>query len=248
MKKRIEEFNRMNVNLTIEEQIKLEQEYKDVIVMDSQFNEFVNFVIRNKGKLPSESSENEQEKDLGRFRNGIQKVGKNGNYHICLTKKQLEYLHDSEYESLRKLYKAILNKAIKNNITIEYIDEEMKKRIEDFNRMNVNLTKEEQIKLEQEYKDVIVIDSQFNEFVNFVIRNKGQLPSQQSKNEEEKVLGRFRNSVQSVQKNGNFSCSLTKKQLEYLHDSKYESLRELYKAILNKAIKNNITQNSIFLL
>ena len=204
-----------------------------------KFNKMCEFAQKNKGQLSNNKSKNEKEKVLGRFRNNIQTVTKNGKFNSSLTKKQLEYLNNSEYESLREIYKVILNKAIQNNITIEYIDEEMKKRIEEFNRMNVNLTIEEQIKLEQEYKDVIVIDSQFNEMINFTIENKGQLPGTKSQKEKEKVLGGFRRSIQSVTKNGKFYCSLTKKQLEYLHNSECESLRQIYDNIINKAYSVN---------
>ena len=124
MKIKIIEFHQKKVGLTIEEQIKLEQDYRDYIIPDGQFNEFISFVLNNEGRLPSAKSKeaNKQEKQLGNFRNGIQNFEKNENkFHTPLSREQLEYLHNSEYQSLQELYNAIMEKAYSVNYQ-EYID------------------------------------------------------------------------------------------------------------------------------
>ena len=69
---------------------------------------------------------------------------------------------------------------------IEYVDEEMKLRILEYkSKLKSTISLEEEIHLEKEYKDVIIIESQFNEFMEFVNNSQGRLPSQNSKNETE---------------------------------------------------------------
>ena len=248
MKSKIEEFNILyNQAESIEEKIELERTYKDYIIIDSQFNEMIAFTIENNGKLPREKGKDsdEREKQLGRFRRRIQRVPKGRkNFHTSLTKEELEYLHNSENENLKEIYKVILNRAIEKNIEIPYVDEYMKSKIEEFNILyNQAESIEEKIELERTYKDYIIIDSQFNEMIAFTIENNGKLPRNNGKDsdEREKQLGNFRNSIQQVPKGSkNFNTQLTKEELEYLHNSENENLKEIYKVILNKAIENNI--------
>ena len=247
MKNKIEEYNNKYLDATtIEEQINLDQEYKDVTILKSQFNEFINYVIENKGKLPSQGGESDEEQQLGRFRVKIQLIYKRKNkinFGTKLSLNQLKYLHDSENEGLREIYKVILNKAIENKIQLPYIDNEMKNKIEEYNNKYSDATTiEEQIKLDQEYKDVIIQKSQFNEFINFVIENKGKMPSTVGETNKEQKLGKFRSSIQGVQilKNKiNFFTTLSLNQLKYLHDSVYEGLREIYDNIIDKAYSIN---------
>ena len=65
------------------------------------------------------------------------------------------------------------------------------------------------------------------------------MPSTNSQDEKEKQLGVFRSTTQTVQKNGKFKVTLTKSQLEYLYNSEYESLREIYNNIMEKAYQIN---------
>ena len=241
MKSRILEYKtKLKLISSLDEEIELEKEYKDVIIVESQFNEFMKFVNDNYGGLPSASSEYEKEQKLGRFKYSIQGIGKEGNFSKTLTKTQLQYLHDSEYEVLREIYKNILYKAVVNDIEIEYVDEKMKSRILEYKtKLKLISSLEEEIELEKEYKDVIIVESQFNEFMEFVNDNYGVLPSVSSKNEKEQKLGQFRNHIQNITKKWSFHTILTKTQLQYLHDSEYESLREIYKNILYKAVVNN---------
>ena len=59
-------------------------------------------------------------------------------------------------------------------------------------------------------------------------------------NENEKRLGIFRNNIQQIYKNrSEFVVNITKEQLEYLHDSEFESLREMYNTIIDKAMSIN---------
>ena len=242
MKLRILEYkSKLELTASLKEEMNLEKKYRDVIVIESQFNEFVEFIINNQGILPSTKSKNEKEKKLGGFRNSIHCFAKQGNFHTTLTKAQLQYLRDSEYEVLREIYKSILYKAVENNIEIEYVEEEMKSRMVDYKeKLKFASSLEEEINLEKEYKDVIVVKSQFNEFAEFVINNQGILPRSGSRDEKEKKLGGFRNNIQRVIKPNKLSIKLSKKELQYLHDSEYESLREIYKSILYKAVENNI--------
>ena len=90
------------------------------------------FTIENNGKLPRTDGKDrdEREKQLGTFRISIQRVPKGSkNFSTQLTKEELEYLHNSEYENLRMLYESIMKKAYDNNI-IEYIqiNEEIENR------------------------------------------------------------------------------------------------------------------------
>ena len=106
---------------------------------------------------------------------------KDGKFNNILNKEQLEYLHNSEYESVREIYKVILNRAIENNIEIEYVDELMKEKIIEYNQKKSKIsTLKEQLTLEQQYQDYIIIEGQFNEFISYVINNNGELPSQTS--------------------------------------------------------------------
>ena len=237
MKLRILEYkSKLELTALLKEEINLEKEYKDVIVIKSQFNEFIEFVITSRGVLPSASSKSKEEKKLGKFRNNIQNIRKEGRFLKILTKTQLQYLHDSEYESLRELYKIILYKAVMNNVEIDYVDEKMKLRILEYkSKLELRTSLEEEINLEKEYKDVIVIGSLFNEFIEFVNDNYGLLPSAGSKKEKEKRLGGFRNNIQSITKGRKFYKNLTNEQLQYLHDSEYESLRSIYDKIMEKA-------------
>ncbi len=242
MKTKILEYQEKSKTATVEQQIELDREYKDYIVVESQFNEFIDFVLKNNGKLPSSSSKDEKEKHLGSFRSNI-KVIKKGEERFCtgLSSSQLKYLHDSDYEGLREIYKEILYKAVTNHIEIEYIDEEMKTKILEYQEKSKTATVEQQIELDREYKDYIVVESQFNEFIDFVLKNNGKLPSSSSKDEKEKHLGSFRSNIKVIKKGEERFCTgLSSSQLKYLHDSEYESLREIYKTILNKAIDSKI--------
>ena len=92
-----------------------------------KFNKLCEFAKNHNGTLPSMASKDETEKKLGRYRNsiqGLQKISTGFNFGTRLSKEQLEYLHNSEYESLRGLYKVILNKAIENNIELDYYPDE----------------------------------------------------------------------------------------------------------------------------
>ena len=243
MKFRILEFREKNKLVTsLEEQIILENEYSDVLLINSQFNQFIVFVLKNNGVLPKATAKGEKEKKLGVFRSSLQKIKTGRNiFHVSLTSEQLKYLHDSEFESLREIYKVILNKSIENDIEIAYIDEQMKFRILEFREKNKLVTSlEEQIILENEYSDVLLINSQFNQFIDFVLKNNGILPRMEAINENEKRLGIFRNNIQQIYKNrSEFVVNITKEQLEYLHDSEFESLREMYNTIIDKAMSIN---------
>ncbi len=244
MKSRILEFREKNKLVTsLKEQIILENEYSDVLHINSQFNQFIDFVLKNNGVLPKVTAKGEKEKKLGVFRSSLQKIKTGRNkFHVSLISEQLKYLHDSEFESLREIYKVILNKSIEKDIEIAYIDEQMKSRILEFREKNKLVTSlKEQIILENEYSDVLHINSQFNQFIDFVLRNNGILPSTVSKDEKEKKLGAFRSSIQRIEKvRCNFATSLTSEQLKYLHDSGFAGLREIYKVILNKSIEKDI--------
>ena len=71
--------------------------------------------------LPSAGSKKEKEKRLGGFRNNIQSITKGRKFYKNLTNEQLQYLHDSEYESLRSIYDKIMEKAKSINYQ-PYID------------------------------------------------------------------------------------------------------------------------------
>lgn len=114
---------------TIKQQIELEREYKDYIVVDSQFNGFIGFVLEHDGLLPSTESKDEREARLGRYRSKIQSFDKKKNcINTLLLKEQLKYLHDSEYQSLREIYDNIMRKAYEKDYS-EYIeiDKEIRK-------------------------------------------------------------------------------------------------------------------------
>lgn len=179
---------------------------------------------------------------MGNFRNNIQRVDNEyKKFSSSLTKEQLEYLHNSKYEKLKEIYIVILNRAIENNIEIDYIDEKMKLKINEYNQKKRNIsTLEEQIVLEQQYKKYIVIDCQFDEFIDYIISNNGKLPSRNSTNNKVKQLGIFRSNIKTYnQEREKFSTPLSKEQLEYLHNSEYQSLQELYNAIMEKAYSVN---------
>ena len=248
---KIEEYLGKRKGKTIEEQIELEKEYKNYIVIGSQFNEFVGFVLEHNGVLPNTKSRDEKEKKLGGFRSGIQKFDiRRSCFTITLSKEQLEYLHDSEYESLREIYKTILFKAVEKrfetgelDIKLDYEDLEMVFKIEEYLSKRKGKTLEEYIELERKYKDYIVIGSQFNEFVGFVLEHNGVLPNTKSRYEKEKKLGGFRSGIQKFDiRRSCFTVTLSKEQLKYLHDSEYESLREIYDNIMRKAHEKDYSE------
>ena len=249
MASKIREYNELLKNSnSIDEQIRLERKYADYIIIESQFNQFIDFVLNKepKGELPSHSKDaDENEQQLALFLRNIKIIKKKtGKFNTQLTKNQLKYLHDSEYESLRDVYKEILYRAIENDILIEYVDEEMASKIRKYNELLKNSNSiEEQIRLEQEYANYIIIESQFDQFIDFVlnIEPKGTLPSNsKDADENELQLAQFLQSIKSInKKTGKFHSQLTQEQLRYLHDSEYESLRKIYDEIIEKAILIN---------
>ena len=242
MANRIKEFQVKFNKANIDTRIKLLQEYEDVAVINNQFYDLILFVKKHNGQSPSNHSKNEKEQMIGYYKIAIHKVNKNGLFNTTLTKEELQYLHDSEFEVLRELYKKVLSKSIKNNIKIAYVDKIMSLKIEEYERRNINLGIEEQIELIKEYRDFIVVDNQFYKFIDYVNQNNGLLPSTTGNTEEERTLGRFRNSIQVFKRNNTFNTNLTKEELQYMYNSKYETLRNLYKAIMEKAYIVNYKQ------
>ena len=71
--------------------------------------------------MPRKSAESNYEVKLGAYRTHIKSFDeKHNKFFTPLTKEQLQYLHDSEYESLRSIYNDIIEKALSINF-IEYI-------------------------------------------------------------------------------------------------------------------------------
>lgn len=230
-------LNELKECKTLEEKVKVNLKHKDARIDSEQFYDFVNFVICNNGVLPSNSpTKSDEEKRLGNYRNTIQCFYMDRKYTI-LTKEQLEYLHNSKYESLREIYKNILFKAISNNINLDYVDIEMELKIREYLEKKENSsTIEEMAELNNIYKDYIIIESQFDEFINFVLNNNGILPNKRSSDEKEKALGVFRGSFKQVHKTHSpFRPKLSKKQLEYMYNSSYKSLNDIYDEIMEKA-------------
>ena len=145
-----------NTSDLTEEDIKELVENINMCVAD-KFNAIMQFVKDNEGNLPKQLSNNKQEQQLARFLQSIKSINKKtGKFHSQLPQEQLRYLHDSEYESLRDVYKEILFKAIENDILIEYVDEEMALKIREYKELLKNSNSiENQIELEQEYANYI---------------------------------------------------------------------------------------------
>ena len=211
-------------------------------ILKNRFEEFITFVIENNRNLES-LSENEL---LTQFMCDIQNLEENNRFKIKLTKEQLEYLDNSEYESLRKIYRTILYKSLKHNVEINYINKEYERKIKEYLQEIKGTSLEKEIELIQEYKDLIVIEDPFNEFINYVIENNGDLESL-NKNETyvAKKISKFMHNIQSLEKNNRFKIKLTKEQLKYLDNSEYESLRKIYRTILYKSLKHNVEINYI---
>lgn len=241
---KINKYLEKSQNVTVEEQIRLDKSYKNVIIVENQFNRFIDFVIENNGLLPSrDNAKTDEEYYLGIFRTNIQVVKNNKKFHSPLTYNQLKYLKKSKYNNLNEIYKIILFRAIKNKINIEYMDEMMTRQIVKYLEKSQNATVEEQIQLNKECEDVIVIESQFYKFIDFVIKNNGILPRKSAEIKSEVKLGAYRTHIKSFDKKHNkFFTPLTKEQLQYLHDSEYEGLRILYNEIIEKALSLNFIE------
>lgn len=236
--------NPVKSELTLQEQVKLELDYSKQIIFEGVFDEFINF-IEEYGRVPNSNSKSEKEKKLGRFGQSIKQLKSAKNkFNISLSEKQLKYLCDSENKILNEIYKVILNKAIENNITIAYQDLGMTKKVSEYyDRKRQILNFGQQLHLDNEYSDVIIFNSQFSEFISFVLKNKGSLPQTNSKNEKERKLGRFRQSIKSLYNNGaktKFNVTLTYEQLRYLYNSEYDCLKEMYCDIMYKAKVFNV--------
>ena len=238
MSKKIKEYllKRKRID-SFEGQMKLELEYIDYIIIDNQFSQLIDFVNKE-GRLPNQHSKIEKERKLASYKNRIKVIYIKDNYirfATLTTKDQLKYLHDSTNAELRKIYKEILYKSIENEFKIEYVDENMVKKIKKYLSKRKSIGSfEEQIKLELEYIDYIIIDSLFSQLIDFVNKD-GRLPSSESKIEEEQKLGNYIQRIKSVDKSKDkFVCILTKDQLKYLHDSTNAELRKIYKEILYK--------------
>ena len=227
---------------SFEEQMKLELEYIDYIIIGSKFSQLIDFVNKE-GRLPRSESKIEEENKLGIYIRLIKRIKKLGkSFNTILTKDQLKYLHDSQNDDLRKIYKEILYKSIENNIKINYVDEKMSEKIKEYLMKRKSIDSfEEQMNLELEYIDYIVIGSQFSQLIDFV-NKEGRLPSKSLKTEDkEKKLARYIQSIKKVRKSKDkFVTFLSKDQLKYLHDSTNELLRKIYEEIMDKAYKGEI--------
>ena len=221
------------------------------ICAHDKFNKFIGFVLKHNGDLPGKSSRDKEEKKLGDYRNNIQHYdSRSSSFTVKLPKEQLEYLHGSEYKSLREIYKTILYKTVEKrfetgelDIKLDYEDLEMVVKIEEYLGKRKGKTIEEQIELEREYKDYIVISSQFNEFVEFVLEHNGVLPNTKPRYEKDKKIGGFRRGIQKFDSRRScFTVTLSKEQLKYLHNSEYESLREIYDNIMRKAHEKDYSE------
>ena len=224
------------------------------ISVDDRFNKLVNFVEHN-NRLPQQHAENEIEKMLAVFLQQIKGVDLTTKgtkiFNVALSRKQLEYLCNSNSKILNGIYIEILNKSIQKNVNIKYVDETLSLRIKEFYsklnsiKGNPNISSIEYLaELEEEYSDVINLNDQFYAFIRFVNKHNGKLPTDISPSEEEATLGRTRHSIQIIKKEKNgkvrFAKKLSQEQLKYLHDSKYQSLRNIYKIILAKSIQYDI--------
>ncbi|MBQ3436202.1 MAG: hypothetical protein IJH13_04220 [Bacilli bacterium] len=208
-----------------------------------KFRQLINYVENNGGKLPSRKNpRTKQEKILGKFCNRIQDVN-NYSFKTKLTKEELKELHNSKYESLNKIYKNILYKATLKKIKIEYVDDEIKKKMEfALQELSKNKAILSQIEIKNKYKEVIKV-SPFFELIYYVENNGGKLPSSKSKDPQTRKLGKFRRTLQTVIKTkggATFKVRLSEEELKLLHDSKYESLNEIYKSLVARAKTNNI--------
>ena len=228
----------------------IDREYKDVI-KPRKFSEFVLFVENSENKegilhkLPGAKSKHEKERELGEYRQRIQMRLR------TLGEEELKYLHDSEIPELREIYQNILYKAVVNKTKIGYIDEQMKERIEEYEKLKKGKNLKERVQLEREYKELIKpYISKFSEFVLFVENSENKegvlhkLPSTSTSDPKEKELGNYRNKIQTIRKkegkDSNFFIVLNEEQLAYLHDSEIAELNVIYNNIMGKAHVNGV--------
>ena len=250
MKKRIEEYQESIKGKNLRERMNIDREYKDVI-KPRKFSEFVLFVENSENKegilhkLPGAKSKHEKERELGEYRQRIQMRLR------TLGEEELKYLHDSEIPELREIYQNILYKAVVNKTKIGYIDEQMKERIEEYEKLKKGKNLKERVQLEREYKELIKpYISKFSEFVLFVENSENKegvlhkLPSTSTSDPKEKELGNYRNKIQTIRKkegkDSNFFIVLNEEQLAYLHDSEIAELNVIYNNIMGKAHVNGV--------